>query len=246
MSAAIDGQALRGKVTLITGAGSGVGRATAVALARKGLWPVLVGQSVAPLEKTALLVEAAGGKALVAPADVADETAVGAVVAQAVQELGGVDVLVAAAAIGRYGPVEGYPLTDWQATLATNLTGVFLCARAVLPSMRERGGGAIIAIASGAAKQGYPDLSAYAASKFGLLGFMQSLAEEVRNDGIKVSTILPGSIATGFAGKTPDDIEAGRAQGRKYLEPEDVANAIVYLLEQPAHAWTQELNLWPF
>jgi 3-oxoacyl-[acyl-carrier protein] reductase len=75
---------------------------------------------------------------------------------------------------------------------------------------------------------------------------MQSLAEEVRDDGIKVSTILPGSIATGFAGKAPEDIETGRAQGRKFLEPEDVANAIVYLLEQPAHAWTQELNLWPF
>jgi 3-oxoacyl-[acyl-carrier protein] reductase len=246
MTASTDWQALRGKVALITGAGSGVGRATAVALARRGMRSALVGRSVAQLEETALLVEAAGGKALIAPADVADEAAVGAAMARAVQGFGGVDVLIAAAAIGRYGPVESYPLADWQATLATNLTGVFLCAKAVLPTMRDRGGGAIVAIASGAAKQGYPNLSAYAASKFGLLGFMQSLAEEVRDDGIKVSTILPGSIATGFAGKTPEDVAAGRAQGRKYLEPEDVANAIVYLLEQPAHAWTQELNLWPF
>jgi 3-oxoacyl-[acyl-carrier protein] reductase len=208
--------------------------------------PALLGRTVASLEKSALLVEAAGGKALVAPADVADEAAVNAAVTRTIQELGGVDVLVAAAAIGRYGPIESYPLADWQATLATNLTGVFLCTKAVLPVMRERGGGSIVAIASGAARQGYPNLAAYAASKFGLLGLMQSLAEEVRDDGIKVSTILPGSIATDFAGKTPEDVAAGRAQGRKYLEPEDVANAIVYLLEQPAHAWTQELNLWPF
>jgi 3-oxoacyl-[acyl-carrier protein] reductase len=208
--------------------------------------PVLVGRTIAALEQTALLVEAAGGSALVAPADVADEAAVAGAVARAARELGGVDVLVAAAGIGRYGPVETYALADWNATLATNLTGVFLCARAVLPPMRARGGGAIVAIASGAAKQGYPNLAAYAASKFGLLGFMQSLAEEVKADGIKVGTILPGSIATGFAGKTPEDVQAGKAQGRRYLEPEDVAAAVVYLLKQPARAWTQEMNLWPF
>ena len=236
----------RQPVALVTGAGSGVGRATAVALARQGMHPVLVGRTVAPLEQTALLVQAAGGTADVAPADVTNEADVQRAVERAVADLGGVDVLVAAAGIGRYGPVATYSLADWQATLATNLTGVFLCARAVLPTMREQGGGTIVAIASGAAKQGYPNLAAYAASKFGLLGFMQSLAEEVRGDGIKVSTILPGSIATGFAGKTPEDVAAGRAQGRTYLEPADVAAAVAYLLQQPAHAWTQELNLWPF
>ena len=241
-----DRPTLPGKVAFVTGAGSGVGRATAIALARQGMRPVLVGRTVASLEETARLVEAAGGTAMVAPANVADEAAVAGVVHRAGREFGGVDVLVAAAGIGRYGPVETYPLADWQATLATNLTGVFLCARAVLPVMRERGGGAIVAIASGAAKQGYPNLAAYAASKFGLLGFMQSLAEEVKPDGIKVSTILPGSIATEFAGKTPDDVAAGKAQGRKYLEPEDVAAAVAYLLRQPARAWTQEMNLWPF
>lgn len=236
----------RQPVALVTGAGSGVGRATAVALARQGMRPVLVGRTVAPLEQTALLVQAAGGTADVAPADVTNEADVQRAVERAVADLGGVDVLVAAAGIGRYGPVATYSLADWQATLATNLTGVFLCARAVLPTMREQGGGTIVAIASGAAKQGYPNLAAYAASKFGLLGFMQSLAEEVRGDGIKVSTILPGSIATGFAGKTPEDVAAGRGEGRKYLEPDDVAAAVAYLLQLPVHAWTQELNLWPF
>ena len=243
-----DGGDLRGKVALVTGAGSGVGRATALALAAAGLRVALVGRGPAALEETARLVRERGGRALVTPADVADEAAVEAAVGRTVVELGGVDVLVAAAAVGLYGRVEEYALADWQATLATNLTGVFLCSRAVLRPMRERGGGAIVAIASGAGRQGYPALAAYSASKFGLIGFMQSLAAEVGDDGIKVSTILPGSILTGFAGA---DVAAKRAAaerdpGKKYLEPEDVAEAVLFLLCQPARAWTQEMNLWPF
>jgi len=185
---------LAGKAAIVTGAGSGVGRATAIALAGAGAVPVLVGRTRERLEETARLVEGAGGTALAVAADVSDEVAVASVVERAVAELGGVDVLVAAAGVGLYGPVESYPLVDWQTTLAVNLTGVFLCSRAVLPALRARGGGAILAIASGAGKQGYPNLAAYAASKFGLIGFMQSLAAEVGEQGIKVSTIVPGSI----------------------------------------------------
>jgi len=111
--------------------------------------------------------------------------------------------------------------------------------------MRATGAGAIVAIGSGAGKQGYANLAAYSASKFGLIGLMQSLAAEVGDQGIKVGTILPGSIASEFAGKQMADVEAGRAAGRSYLEPEDVADAVVFLLRQPARAWTQELNLWP-
>ena len=238
---------LAGKVAIVTGAGSGVGRESAVALARAGAIPILVGRRRESLAETARAVEGAGGRALVAPADVADEAAIATVVARAVVEFGGVDVLVAAAAVGLYGPVESYQLADWQTTLATNLTGVFVSARAVLGPMRERGGGAIVAIASGAGKQGYAGLAAYSASKFGLLGFMQSLAAEVGDEGIKVATVVPGSILTGFAGA---DAEAKRAaaqaEGKKYLEPEDVAEAVLFLLRQPPRAWTQELNLWPF
>ena len=241
------GADLSGKVAIVTGAGSGVGRATAVALAAAGLTPVLVGRGQPALEETARLVGGRGGRAVVAPADVADEAAVEAVVGRAVAELGGIDVLINAAGIGLYGPVESYSLADWQATLATNLTGVFLCSRAVLRPMRERGG-AIIAIASGAGKQGYPQLAAYAASKFGVLGFMQSLAAEVGDHGTKVSTVVPGSILTDFAGRPAAERRTAMARdpGKKYLEPEDVAEAVLFLLRQPERAWTQELNLWPF
>ena len=239
------GRGFTGHVAIVTGAGSGVGRATALALAVVGATPVLVGRTRERLEETGLLVERAGGTALILPADVSDEGAVAEVVERTVAELGGVDSLVAAAGVGLYGPVESYPLADWQTTLATNLTGVFLCSRAVLPALRARGGGAILAVASGVGKQGYPNLAAYAASKFGLIGFMQSLAAEVGEQGVKVSTIVPGSILTDFAGGSAASKRA-RPEGKRYLEPEDVADAVLYLLRQPAHAWTQELNLWPF
>ncbi len=237
---------LAGKIAIITGAGTGVGRATALVLASEGVSPVLVGRRRDLLEETASLVADGGGSALVAPADVADEIAVADVVARSISVFGGVDILLNAAAVGLYGPVARYTLQAWQQTMATNLTGVFLFCRAVLPSMRERGGGTIVSIGSGAGKQGYADLAAYSASKFGLMGFMQSLAEEVGDDGIKVSTILPGSILTDFGGRSVAEKQSAIAAGKRYITPEDVAGAILYLLRQPAHAWTQELNLWPF
>ena len=236
---------LSGKVGVVTGSGSGVGRATAVALASRGCVVGLIGRRPEPLQKTAAAIVAAGGRAVVAPADVADEGAIEAAMNAVASGVGGIDLLVCAAGVGLYGPVERYALADWQATMATNLTGVFLSCRAALPHMTGRGQGAIIAIGSGAGKQGYANLAAYSASKFGLIGFMQSLAAEVGERGIKVSTVLPGSIMTEFAGSPVEKKQRQRAEGRKYLEPEDVAQAILFLLSQPERAWTQELNLWP-
>lgn len=240
-----DRQDLSGNVAVVTGAGGGVGRTTAVALAAHGALVGLIGRRPDPLRETAAAIEAAGGRAIVAPADVAQEAAIEQAMRSIADQSGGIDVLICAAGVGLYGPVEQYSLADWQVTLATNLTGVFLCCRAALPRMSGRGGGAIIAVGSGAGKQGYANLAAYSASKFGLIGFMQSLAAEVGERGIKVSTILPGSILTGFGGRPVEEKERQRGEGRRYLEPEDVAQAILFLLSQPDRAWTQELNLWP-
>ena len=149
---------LAGMVAVITGAGSGVGRAVAMALAAAGGTPVLVGRTREPLWETAALVAGVGGQSLVRPADVTDEAAVAEVFAQAADELEGIDAAILAAGVGRYGPVESYPLADWEETLATNLTGPFLCAKAAIPHLRRNGGGAIVAVSSGAGKQGYPQL----------------------------------------------------------------------------------------
>jgi NAD(P)-dependent dehydrogenase (short-subunit alcohol dehydrogenase family) len=239
---------LAGIVAVITGAGSGVGRAVATGLAAAGGTPVLVGRTREPLWETASLVAGIGGQSLVRPADVTDEAAVEAAFAQAADEMEGIDAAILAAGVGRYGPIESYPLDDWEETLATNLTGPFLCAKAAIPHLRKNGGGAIVAVSSGAGKQGYPQLGAYSASKFGLMGLMQGIAGEVADDGIKVCTVVPGSILTPFGGRSVAEKRAqmGGDPGRKYLYPEDVAEAILFLLRQPRHAWTQELNLWPF
>ncbi|MFM9105222.1 MAG: SDR family oxidoreductase, partial [Chloroflexota bacterium] len=156
--------------------------------------------------------------------------------------------LVAAAGVGLYGPVETYALEDWETTIATNLTGVFLATRAALPHLRAGGGGWIVAIGSGAGKQGYANLAAYSASKFGLIGYMQALGAEAGPDGIRTAVINPGSILTPFAGRPVAEKQEAmlRDPGKKYLLPEDVADAVLWLLRQPGRAWTQEMNLWPF
>ena len=239
---------LTGKVVVITGGSSGVGRATALALVQAGAIPVLMGRNEQPLSAALEQITESGGTGLAVPADVADEAVVTRAFAQAAEELGGIDAVILAAGIGKFGNVASYPKEDWDATLATNLTGPFLCAKAAIPYLQAQGGGHIIAISSGAGKQGYANLGAYSASKFGLMGFMQSLAGELGPDNIKVSTIVPGSILTPFGDRAVDEKRAAAASdpGKKYLEPEDVAEAVLYLLRQPARAWTQELNLWPF
>ena len=237
------GETFAGRVVLVTGASAGVGRATALVLAAEGAAVGLIARGDAGLHAVADEIARAGGRALPLPADVTDEAAIGGAVARAARELGVVDILIANAGMNRPGAVEGYPLRDWDLVLGTNLTGVFLAARAVLPEMRARGGGQIIAVASGAGKQGYPGLAAYSAAKFGLIGFMQALGAEVKGQNIRCGTIVPGSILTDFGGRTAAEKRAGPG---RYLLPEDVAASILHQLRQPPHAWVQELSLWPF
>ena len=233
---------LTGKVALITGASRGVGLATALALAREGASVGLVARDPARLEEARGQIELAGGRAVAVAADVTDADALGRAVERTVAELGGLDVLIANAGLGRYGPVAELAPETWRAVIETNLTGAFLAVRAALPLIRRRGGGHIVAISSGAGKRGYPNMTAYCASKFGLQGFMDALAAELSSEPIKCTTIVPGSILTDFGVRTRED----RARsGDKFLEPEDVAEAIIQVLVQPSRAWTQEVTLWP-
>jgi 3-oxoacyl-[acyl-carrier protein] reductase len=235
---------LSGKVALVTGASQGAGRAIALRLAREGTAVALVARRPERLDQVAREIEVAGGRALAAPADVADPDAIGRAIEVAEARFGGLDILVNNAGISLAGPSDGYPLESWHRVLDTNLTGAFVASRAAYGALKRRGGGHIVAIASGAGRQGYPRMAAYCASKFGLIGLMQSLAAEWGPDRIKVSTILPGSILTDFGGRSTAD--RARDEGRKYIQPEDVADAVVYLITQPDRAWTQEMTLWPF
>ncbi len=232
--------AIRGSVVIVTGAGRGVGRATALALAERGAQIVLGARTAADLEQVAAEAWRLGARAEVVAADIREEAGAAALAERALAAFGRIDTLINNAGIGCPGSVESLSLADWRACLDTNLTGAFLCSRAVLPAMRQQASGQIIMISSGAGKQGYAGMSAYCASKFGLMGFAQSLAAEVTDAGVKVATITPGSILTDFGGSSRP------RPGAKYLLPEDVAQAIMYLLEQSERAWTQEMSLWPF
>lgn len=232
---------LTGQVALVTGASRGIGRAIALALAAAGMDLVLAARGQAALDAAAAEVRATGRRCLAVATDVGVPAEVDRLAREAGAAFGHVHVLVNNAGVGTSGRVEELAVADWERVLATNLTGPFLCSRAVLPLLARAGGGAIINISSGAGKTGYAGMAAYCASKFGLRGFAEALAAEVGDHGIKVSTIYPGTTVTG------DGERDGRRQpGVKVLLPEDVAQAVVYLLRQSPQAWTSEMTLWPF
>jgi NAD(P)-dependent dehydrogenase (short-subunit alcohol dehydrogenase family) len=228
---------------LITGGSKGVGRATALRLAREGAAVAVLARTWADVDAVAREIAAAGGQAVPVVADVGSEADVQRAVAEAIHALGGLDGLVLNAGIGIHGPVETYPVEAWNESIATMLTGPFLITRAALPALKAAGEARIVAIGSGAAYAGYANLSSYCAAKWGLRGFLLALAEEVKGDGIRCCYLSPGSILTDFAGRSA--AEKRMTPGKAYLEPDDVADAIAYLLAQPAHVWTQEMNLWP-
>jgi 3-oxoacyl-[acyl-carrier protein] reductase len=233
---------IRGSTAVITGASRGAGRAIALEFARNGANVALVARSADELGDAAREAKSAGVEALAIPADVTDEGQVARMAERVLSTFGGVDVLVNNAGIMRRGPVESTSLEEWNRVLAVNVTGPFLCSRAFIPAMKIRRSGHIINIGSGASKQGYANFTAYSASKFALLGLSEALAGELGEAGVKVTTLLPGSIATGFSGRLPGE----RPPGVKLLRPEDVAKAIIALVRQSEYAWTQEMNLWPF
>src|SRR6266540_3899998 len=233
---------LDGKIAMITGGSRGVGLATARRLAGLGASLALVAREAARLDAVCGAIQASAGRPLPLVADVRDEGEMHLAVERTERELGGLDVLINNAASGRYGPVAEFAVADWRAVIETNLSGVFIATQAALSAIRRRGGGHVISISSGAAKRGYPKMSAYCASKSGLHGFMEALAAELADEKIKCTTIVAGGILTDFGVRTRED---RLRSGDRFLEPGDVAEAIAYVLLQPDRAWTQELNVWP-
>lgn len=228
---------------LITGGSRGVGRATALRLVREGTAVAVLARSRGDLDETVRAATAAGGRAVAVVADVGNAARVRGAVDEAIGALGGLDALVLNAGIGVHGPVATYPFEHWQESIATMLTGPFLVTQAALPALKAAGEARIVAIGSGAAYSGYANMSSYCAAKWGLRGFLLALAEEVKADGIRCCYLSPGSILTTFGGRAVAEKQA--QPGKTFLQPDDVADAIAYLLAQPAHVWTQEMNLWP-
>jgi 3-oxoacyl-[acyl-carrier protein] reductase len=226
---------LDGKVALVTGGSRGIGFAIAEALVKDNASVVVTGTNEARLGSAR---EKLGPKATAVRMDVRDYRSVEAGVKTAVDRFGGLDVLVNNAGIGIFKAVADTTLEEWNDIIGTNLTGVFHCSRAALPHIRARGGGWIINISSLAGKNPFPDGAAYCASKSGLNAFSEALMQEVRHDGIRVAYVLPGSVRTGFSGRS-----LGNDEWK--LAPEDVAQAVSDLLRHPSRSLPSRVEIRP-
>jgi NAD(P)-dependent dehydrogenase (short-subunit alcohol dehydrogenase family) len=225
---------LDGKVAIITGGGRGIGRATALALAREGAAVVLAARTAAEIEAVAREVQSSGARALPVVTDVARRDDIGRLVQRTLDAFERIDILVNNAGIGLpLRDVVDLPLEDWTRVLAVNLTGPFLCAQAVLPSMIRQGWGKIINLSSLGGQVGVAGNSAYGAAKAGLLLFTRCLAAEVKRHGIDVNAVCPSGTDTQLLR------DMGRAEGRTNLmRPEEIANTILFLASPDASAVT--------
>lgn len=211
------------KSVLLTGAGSGIGRATAVEFARKGARLTLVGRRQEPLEETARLVSEAGGEAQVLSGDVTDPEVRQRAVEAALERFGGLDILVNSAGAVRAGRLESVDVEEIQTQIEANLTAPILLTRTALPALRDSGDAAIVNVSSRFGLVGMPFYSAYAASKAGIAHFGEALRRELYGEGVHVMTVYPGATETPMM----ETNKAGPDLGFDYESPDDVAAAIV-------------------
>ncbi|MDR5760026.1 3-oxoacyl-ACP reductase FabG [Caballeronia sp. LZ035] len=233
---------LNGRHAVITGGGSGIGAACAEALAHAGARITLMGRDLARLEAQRDAMRAYADIVCV-PADVTDEAAVADAFARAVERHGPVEVLVNNAGHAQAAPFAQTDIALWQRMLDVNLTGVFLCTRAVLPSMLERGFGRIVNVASTAGQTGYAYVAAYCAAKHGVIGLTRALAAEVATKGVTVNAVCPGYTETDLLRSSLDQIMTKTSRSehdarealmrtnpqRRFIQPDEVASAVLWL-----------------
>jgi NAD(P)-dependent dehydrogenase (short-subunit alcohol dehydrogenase family) len=226
--------ALANKIAIVTGASSGIGRATALLFAREGAKLVVAARRQTELDTLVTEIEKAGGRAIADAGDVRDEAFATSLVELATKEFGGLDIAFNnAGSVGKMGPIADLSLKHWHETLDTNLTSAFLGAKYQVPAMLARGGGSIIFTSSFVGHTaGIPGMAAYAAAKAGLIGLTQVLAAEFGPKGVRVNALLPG------ASDTPA-LTASNAEERAFIEglhalkrisrPEEIAQSALYL-----------------
>ncbi|MCS0788219.1 3-ketoacyl-ACP reductase [Cytobacillus pseudoceanisediminis] len=231
---------LKGKTALITGAGRGIGRAAAIALAKEGVNIGLLGRTIENLEKMADELSQYDVNVSAAAADVADLEAVTHAVEHIKSDLGSVDILINNAGIAKFGGFLELSPGEWESIIQVNLMGVYNVTRAVLPEMIEQKSGDIINIASTAGQKGAPVTSAYSASKFAVLGLTESLMLEVRKHNIRVSALTPSTVATDLA------IETNLTDGNpeKVMQPEDLAEFMVAQLKLNPRVFVKTAGMW--
>ena len=242
-------QQLSGKIALITGASSGIGEATAVALAEQGAAVAIAARRLDRLAALQRKLEADGATVLTLELDVTDEAACSAAVARTVAELGGLDIVVNNAGVMLLGPIEGADTQDWRRMIDTNVYGLMYLTHAAVPHLLSRGGGDIVQVSSVAGRVARAGSGVYNASKFAVNAFSESLRQELTTRGVRVTMVEPGAVATELQSHithadTKAGIDAWIADMRP-LQADDIARAVVYAVTQPPHVSVNELLIRP-
>jgi 3-oxoacyl-[acyl-carrier protein] reductase len=229
---------LDGKIAAVTGATKGIGRAIAEALAREGAAVAICGRTQSEVDSTGAELSASTGSRVSGMAvDVRNPEAVSSFFRFIDEQFKRLDILVNNAGIGIFRPVADLDFEDWRVTLDTNLSGVFYCCKEGIPRLKRRGGGSIINISSLAAGNPFSGGAAYNASKFGLNGFSEAMMLDHRNDRIRVTSVMPGSVDTDFSPRS------GRASWK--IAPEDIADVVLSVLRMPERTTISRVEMRP-
>jgi 3-oxoacyl-[acyl-carrier protein] reductase len=231
---------LKNKNALITGAGKGIGKAIALALAKEGVNIILVARTQEDIDKVAVKVRSLRVKALAIAADVSDMVAVNKAVSQALSEFKTIDILVNNAGIASFGKFLELEPTAWEKIIQVNLMGTYYTTRAVLPNMIERQIGDIINISSTAGLKGNALTSAYSASKFAILGLTESLMQEVRKHNIRVTALTPSTVGTEMA----KELKLTDGNPENVMQAEDIAELIVAQLKLNRRVFIKDAGIW--
>ena len=229
---------LLGSVALVTGGSRGIGRAIAGRLAELGASVAICGRDTQALQRTADALQRSSARVFSQAADVTLSAEVADLVAKTEAALGPISILVNNAGTGLFGPAHEKSEADWDRVLDTNLKSVFLLSRAVVPGMIRLGSGDIVNISSLAGRNTFAGGGLYCASKWGILGLSGCMGEDLREHGIRVSVICPGSVSTEFSGSKPKD-------PKKALTPADVAHAVAVVVTQGPQSFISEIQLRP-
>jgi 3-oxoacyl-[acyl-carrier protein] reductase len=231
---------LKNKNALITGAGKGIGKAIALALAKEGVNVILVARTQEEIDSVAAKVRSLRVKALAITADVTDINSVNAAVEKALAEFGTIDILINNAGIAAFGKFLELEPTDWERIIQVNLMGTYYVTRAVLPNMIERQTGDIINISSTAGLSGNALTSAYSASKFAVLGLTESLMQEVRKHNIRVTALTPSTVATDMA----KELKLTDGNPETVMQAEDMAELIIAQLKLNRRVFIKNSSIW--
>jgi NAD(P)-dependent dehydrogenase (short-subunit alcohol dehydrogenase family) len=232
---------LKDQVAIVTGGGRGIGRSIALTLASEGANVAVIARTKSEIESVKKEILNLGSKAIAIKADVTDESQVISMVQKVMDEFGIIDILVNNAGFAKHAYIQDVSNELWDTTMNVNLRGIMLCTRIVYKQMMNQKSGYIINISSGSGKHGSIMYATYSTSKFGVIGFTESIAAEGRQHSIKASVICPGPVATKMrAGNHPDDDVS------KLMLPQDIADVALFLVTQPKRAYIGEIVVSTF